>query len=458
MSSYRSRCQNSLLTFLQACISDFQTTDTHAEIIKILQDTLTNSPVQRVSISCPPRIGKSSSVIRSLAWASGNSECGLNHFVSTYGLTLSNYHRKTWNDCINSDTFSAVFSKKKAESLTLPLFTSPDSVGTGIAAGSDTIGNAYRGGLIFDDLVKTITREPLPAAVVDWYTTVASTRRQKEWAMINIGTRFGISDFTGLLRTIEGEYHPVDNPEGVCFYNFPALLDNNESFWPESQHMSTRQLLRMRDNPATNENFMVVYQGMPEQTVTKEEPIDIPDYSEIEHGRKIDNFVSIDCSQGIDNPTAVMVLSITETGFWVIESITELWGLKSVSTLKNGLKKLKLPDRGLVEAVGFGTALEYTQVKSQRPKRERLMASLTTLQNNFTKAPGLDVSRFEDQINDFGVHPFDDLADCATQAVIFYHKMKPPELKSIDSGGFKILTSSSGKSIEDLHRLVRSRL
>jgi hypothetical protein len=440
--SLRSQCQDSLLSFLQALIPDFDTTCHHEALAKLLETTLTDSATQKISISCPPRIGKSSNTIRSLAWAAGNSEYGLNHFVATYGLELSNQHKRIWNATIDSDIFRAVFSKKKAESLILPLFTSPAGVGTGVAAGSEVSNSLYRGALVFDDMVKVLTREPLPMSVTEWYTSVASTRRQKRWASINIGTRFGLHDFSAMLKTIEGEYHPIDNPDGYKFLNFPALLSDGTSFWENSEHMNTRILTKLRDNPATSETFWTIYQGEPEFCLTKEDPIDPPDYDPALHGTKIDSLCSIDTSKGMSDPTGVLLLSVTDQGYWVLENFWELWGLQSVSTLKTALNKLKLPKRGIVEGVGFGTALEYTQFNSTRPKRDRLISALTTLQTKFVKAHGLNVERFVHQINDFGAAQYDDLADCASQAIIFYPKLGLPVMPKASSG-LTVMVSST---------------
>lgn len=445
MSNLRTQCQKSLLTFLQALVPDFETTCHHEFLADLLQRTLTDSEVQKVSISCPPRIGKSSNTIRALVWAAGNSissDAGLNHFVATYGLELSNQHKRVWNSTVNSEVFRAVFGSP--EGLILPLFTSPAGVGTGIAAGSELSTSKYRGALVFDDMVKTLTRDPLPPSVAEWYTSVASTRRQKRWAAINIGTRFGLHDFTAMLRATEGEYHPVDNPDGYKFYNLPALVDG-ESFWPNSEHMSTRILTKLRDNPATSETFWVVYQGQPEYCLTKEEPIDPPEYDLDTHGTKIDTICSIDTSKGMSNPTAVLVLSLTDRGYWVLENYWELWGLQTVSTLKTALAKLRLPMRGIAESVGFGTALEYSQFTSNRSKRDRLMSVITTLQTRLVKAPGLDVERFCHQINDFGSAQYDDLADCVSQALIHYPKMPPPVAKTPNNGGLTLLTRLSAE-------------
>jgi hypothetical protein len=440
--SLRSQCQESLLSFLQALIPDFDTTCHHENLAKLLQSILTDSANQKISISCPPRIGKSSNTIRSLAWAAGNSEHGLNHFVATYGLELSNQHKRIWNTTLESEVYQAVFSKKKAESLILPLFTSPAGVGTGIAAGSEVSNSVYRGALVFDDMVKVLTREPLPTSITEWYTSVASTRRQKRWASINIGTRFGLQDFSAMLKTIEGEYHPIDNPDGYQFHNFPALLPDGSSFWENSEHMNSRILKKLCDNPATSETFWTVYQGQPEYCITKEDPINPPDYDPATHGIKIDTICSIDTSRGMNDPTAILLLSLTDRGYWVLEAFWELWGLQSVSTLKTALAKLKLPKRGIVESVGFGTALDYAQFSSTRPKRERLNSVLTTLQTKLVRLPGLNVDRFVHQVNDFGIAQYDDLADCISQALIFYPKLGIPEAPKA-TGGLTLLTSST---------------
>lgn len=409
-----------MLTFWQLMVPDFIPSDTHVKLAKILQDVLMSGESEAVSISCAPRIGKSSNTIRALAWASGNSEGGLNHIAATYGLTLSGKHKRLWNTTIESDEFSAVFGESRAKELIQPLFTSPQATGTGVAAGSERSDDSYRGAFLYDDMVKTITREPLPESIADWYSSVAVARRQKRNCSINIGTRFGTQDFSNLIRVTEGEYHPTDNPTGYRFMNFPALLESGESFCEEL--VSGARLRKLRDTPATSETFWVVYQGQPEKAVGLESPISLREYDEATDGSIVDTFCSIDTSKGISNPTAVCVFHLLSSGTVVLKSAHELWGLQSVSQLKTALDKLQLPKRGLVESVGFGCALPYTQVISNRPKRERLMVANSGL-TSMLKMPGADSTRLEEQINEFGVCLLDDLADCASYAINMYHKL-----------------------------------
>jgi hypothetical protein len=416
--SLKEKCQQDLLTFWRALVPDFETTCHHETLAKILQEVLTDGQCQRLSINCPPRLGKSSGVVRALAWAAGNSEGGLNHFLATYGLDLSNKHKTLWNQTVKSEQFAAIFGKTKAESIIMPLFTSPKATGTGIAAGSELMNDTYRGVMLFDDMVKQISRAPLPTTVSDWYTSVAYARRQKRNCSINIGTRFGINDFTGMLRSIEGIYHAQDNPDGYKFVNLPALLGGDQSYWPGSEHMKTESLLKMRENPATSETFWTVFQGEPEHMLNSEDPISFAEYGGELHG----HWCSIDTSKGMCDPTAIILFAHGEQNETVIVNFWELWGLQSVSTLKNALDKLDLPSSGVVEDVGFGSALDYTRVISNRSKHDRLISSYSQLQNMY-KVPGLNTVKIEEQINQFGAAQYDDLMDCCTQSALFIHKI-----------------------------------
>jgi hypothetical protein len=182
--------------------------------------------------------------------------------------------------------------------------------------------------------------------------------------------------------------------------------------------MKTQSLLKMRDNPATSETFWTVFQGEPEHMLNSEDPIRFAEYE----GELCDHWCSIDTSKGMSDPTAIILFAKGENSETVIVNFWELWGLQSVSTLKTALDKLQLPSRGIVEDVGFGSALDYTRVISNRSKHDRLISSYSLLQNIY-KVPGLDTAKVEEQINQFGAAQYDDLMDCCTQSVLFAHKL-----------------------------------
>jgi hypothetical protein len=256
--------------FLQHTEADFDTGNLITKkLAKLLQNILTveehgGHPCQNWIISCPQRTGKSSTVIKALAWASGASisDEGLNHFISSYDLQLSGRHKSLWNRTIDSDLYRSVFSDKNVLE---PLFTSPRSTSSGLPAGSNHLQDKYRGVLLFDDIIKGLTRvKPLPKSIKEWYKGEASTRVQKQFLKLCIGTRYGKNDFHSFLLNTEGLWHPITNPDGWSIINFPAL-ENDQSCWPLSKPHSYERLCAMRDNPAYQETFWVLMQGEPEK-------------------------------------------------------------------------------------------------------------------------------------------------------------------------------------------------
>lgn len=414
--SIKKLCQDNLSEFLKLFVPNFVLTDSHRQLIDLTQSLLTSSEQKKVSFNCPPRIGKSSNTIRSLAWAAGNAEGCLNHITCTYGLTLSGKHQDIWNRTVNSPEFKAVFGSRK---LTLPLFTSLTATGTGVAAGSDLDGSAFRGVLLFDDMVKTVTREDLPTSVYEWYSAVACSRLQKEYACLNIGTRFGVRDFTHLLRQVEGEYDPHENPEGFLFRNYPALV-NDVSAFPGFPHLSTERLLRMRDSPNTCETFCTVYQGDPESSIELEDAISLSIWCP--EDPVLDSFAVVTPSNSLDSATGVCVFSLLSSGCLRLDAYYELWGVNTSTSLIEQVSKLSLPASGLVDSVGTGVSLKYTQINTPQVKRALMRKAISGIQS-MQVVPGLDAERFEYQINNYGVGVHEKLAECAALAVCYYHKI-----------------------------------
>ena len=116
--------------------------------------------------------------------------------------------------------------------------------------------------LIMDDLYKDAASAWSPVIrqnVADWYDTVASTRLHNDSQQLMVFTRWHMEDLAGRLLEQEGEYDPIDNPQGWTLISFPAIQNKppseldpraeGEPLWPERHSLS--KLLEIKERTPT---------------------------------------------------------------------------------------------------------------------------------------------------------------------------------------------------------------
>ena len=136
--------------------------------------------------------------------------------------------------------------------------------------------------LIMDDLYKDAASAWSPVIrqnIADWYDTVASTRLHNDSQQLMVFTRWHMEDLAGRLLEQEGEYHPIDNPQGWTLISFPAIQNKppseldpraeGEPLWPE-RHSLTK-LLEIKERTPTVFESMYQQNPQPSQGLMYEE-------------------------------------------------------------------------------------------------------------------------------------------------------------------------------------------
>ena len=136
--------------------------------------------------------------------------------------------------------------------------------------------------LIMDDLYKDAASAWSPVIrqnVADWYDTVASTRLHNDSQQLMVFTRWHMEDLAGRLLEQEGEYHPIDNPQGWMLISFPAIQNKppneldpraeGEPLWPERHSLS--KLLEIKERTPTVFESMYQQNPQPSQGLMYEE-------------------------------------------------------------------------------------------------------------------------------------------------------------------------------------------
>ena len=136
--------------------------------------------------------------------------------------------------------------------------------------------------LIIDDLYKDAASAWSPVIrqnVADWYDTVASTRLHNDSQQLMVFTRWHMEDLAGRLLEQEGEYDPIDNPQGWTLISFPAIQNKppseldpraeGEPLWPERHSLS--KLLEIKERTPTVFESMYQQNPQPSQGLMYEE-------------------------------------------------------------------------------------------------------------------------------------------------------------------------------------------
>jgi predicted phage terminase large subunit-like protein len=104
--------------------------------------------------------------------------------------------------------------------------------------------------------------------VSDWYDAVAETRLHNESQQLIVFTRWHEDDLAGTLLRQQGEYHPIDNPNGWVVVVYQAIKEGapagydprheGEPLWAERHSLEKLQSIRSR-NPHVYESLFQQY-------------------------------------------------------------------------------------------------------------------------------------------------------------------------------------------------------
>lgn len=228
-----------------------QTLCAHLELIK-------DGELKRLMVSMPPRHSKSMNVGQYFpAWYMGHHPDHQVIYTSysqeqatKFGRAVRNQltdprYNQIFPNCHISDDSSA---KNIFDTLEQGVYKAVGRGGSITGSGANL--------LIADDMFKDhieAASETTRNNTIDWYKSVASTRLQKDAAVVLCGTRWNVDDLMGWAEKENAD-------EGWTILNFPALDANNNALWPEMFNAEVLLKTKKRLGPYF---WNALYQGRP---------------------------------------------------------------------------------------------------------------------------------------------------------------------------------------------------
>ena len=279
-----SRERETLLSFTRATLPTF----TPAPFHEVYYDQLTQfayGHIKKLMITMPPQHGKSEGATRRLpAFILGHQPDKRIAIVSYNAIKARKFNRELQR-IIDDDTYHRLFPQTLLAGQTSSSSNSTNSKSRNYARNADEceivgyqgsfktigVGGSLTGEpvdvLIMDDLYKDAAAAWSPLIrqnIADWYDTVASTRLHNDSQQLLVFTRWHMEDLAGRLLEQEGEYDPIENPNGWVRVSFPAIQnkaptaldprEEGEVLWPE-RHSAEKLLAIKERNPAVFESL-----------------------------------------------------------------------------------------------------------------------------------------------------------------------------------------------------------
>ena len=287
----RRKAVNDILDFVTYTYTDFQVTDFHRKYYRLLQ-MFAEGKIKRLIISMPPQHGKSEGSSRRLPAYMLGKNPKLKIALVSYNIPFARKFNRTIQRIMVEDSYINIFPKTLLNKTNI--VTSAKGNYLRNADEFEVVGNI--GGLkvtgvggsltgekvdilIMDDLYKDYADANSPVyrqRVIDWYTTVATTRLHNESQELIVFTRWHEEDLVGYLeqqgRVIEykEDTNIDDIPDDIFLkLNFEAIKETEateidprqlgEPLWAE-KHSIERLLVQKKLDP---QKFQALYQGNP---------------------------------------------------------------------------------------------------------------------------------------------------------------------------------------------------
>ena len=276
--------KETLLSFTRTTLPSF----TPAPFHEAYYDQLTQfayGHIKKLMITMPPQHGKSEGATRRLpAFILGHQPDKRIAIVSYNAIKARKFNRELQR-IIDDDTYHRLFPQTLLAGQTSSSSNSIISKSRNYARNADEceivgyqgsfktigVGGSLTGEpvdvLIMDDLYKDAAAAWSPLIrqnIADWYDTVASTRLDNDSQQLLVFTRWHMEDLAGRLLEQEGEYDPIENPNGWVRVSFPAIQnkeptaldprEEGEALWPE-RHSAEKLLAIKERNPAVFESL-----------------------------------------------------------------------------------------------------------------------------------------------------------------------------------------------------------
>ena len=247
-----SRERETLLSFTRATLPTF----TPAPFHEVYYDQLTQfayGHIKKLIITMPPQHGKSEGATRRLpAFILGHQPDKRIAIVSYNAIKARKFNRELQR-IIDDDTYHRLFPQTLLAGQTSSSSNATTSKSRNYARNADEceivgyqgsfktigVGGSLTGEpvdvLIMDDLYKDAAAAWSPLIrqnIADWYDTVASTRLHNDSQQLLVFTRWHMEDLAGRLLEQEGEYDPIENPNGWVRVSFPAIQPKTRNLLP----------------------------------------------------------------------------------------------------------------------------------------------------------------------------------------------------------------------------------
>ena len=272
-----------LLSFTLSTMPTFRAADFHRRYYSVLTD-FAHGKIRKLAIFMPPQHGKSEGSTRRLPAFILGIDPELKLAIVSYNAPKARKFNREIQRIIDTEEYHAIFpetclNESNVTTVAGSWLRNADeceivehrggfkTVGVGGALTGEPVDV-----LIMDDIykdAKTAWSPIVRESVADWYDTVAETRLYNDSRQLMVFTRWHEDDLAGTLIRQQGQYDPIDNPDGwvVVVYQaikegIPTELDprkDGEALWPERHSLDKLLAVRERNTQV----FESLYQQNP---------------------------------------------------------------------------------------------------------------------------------------------------------------------------------------------------
>lgn len=432
--------RNDLACYAIAVWPSFELAAHHQIIVEKLEE-VERGEISRLTISMPPRHGKSSLASQIfLAWYLGRHP-DRSIITATYGQELSDDFGRRVRNFVSDPLHRAIF----------PGFRLADD-STSVRRFNTTLGGSYyavgRGGaitgrgadlLVIDDPIKDAAEahsETIRRGLHEWYTTVAYTRLQPKAPIVLVQTRWHEDDLAGrLLR---------EHPENWTVLSLPAIAETDESFrragealWPQTFSIEDLEKIRVEIGGRA---FNSLYQQRPAAasgTIFKREWWSF--YREAPVLKRVVQSWDTAFKTGTDNDFSVCTTwGVTGSGYyllWFWRGRVEFPELKKrIAWMAEQYKPAQIliedqsSGQSAIQELKYASALPIIPVKVDKDKvaRARATTGLIEAGKVFLPESAPWLNEFIDELAGFPTATHDDTVDSTTQALNYLRHQQEP--------------------------------
>ena len=261
-----------LLRFTLSTMPTFKPVDFHKLYYSKLTD-FAHGRIKKLMVFMPPQHGKSEGSTRRLPSFIVGDRPDTKVAIVSYNAPKARKFNREIQRIIDSPEYHVIFPNTclNASNITTVagawLRNADECEIVGYRGGFKTVGvgGALTGEpvdvLIMDDIykdAKTAWSPVVREAVSDWYDTVAETRLHNDSQQLIVFTRWHEDDLAGTLLRQQGEYDPIENPNGWVVVVYRAIKEGapteydprneGEALWPERHALSKLQSIQLRNS------------------------------------------------------------------------------------------------------------------------------------------------------------------------------------------------------------------